>query len=365
MSDFGYNEQETAERSVDAESIKCSACGSNMVFHPESQTLYCEHCGTKQSFANDTRAEELDIRTALMTGRGWEADRTVVFACENCNAKVVLQKSETAKSCPFCGTAHVKQTDELAGLKPNGLIPFAFGDETALNLSKTWARKRFFAPRDFKKKLNADNVKGVYAPCFTFDSNTTSYYEGRLGETRTRTVGSGKNRRVQTYTVWYNVRGTFNRSYDDVLITSGTKFSQRELDKISPFDTNGGKAYEENYLLGFMAYHYDVELTDCWQNAKNLIDGNIRRGILSQYRHDKVAYLNVSTSHSNVTYKYVMLPVYVGNFKYKKKLYNFFVNGSTGKVHGKTPKSFWKILATAILSVAVAVGACFIVSHLL
>lgn len=363
MSDFGYNDN--AEINVDTESIKCSACGSNMVFQPESQMLYCEHCGTKQSFASDLRAEEIDLRTAFTTGLGWDLDGTVVFACENCNAKIVLQKSETAKSCPFCGTAHVKKTEELAGLKPNALIPFCFGNEKALDLSKAWARKRFFAPRDFKKKLNADNVKGVYTPCFTFDSNTTSYYEGRLGETRTRTVGSGKNRRVQTYTVWYNVRGTFNRSYDDILITSGTKFSQRELDKISPYKTNEGRAYEENYLLGFMAYHYDVEITDCWQNAKNLIDANIRRGILSRYRHDKVAYLNVSTSHSNVTYKYIMLPVYVGNFKYKKKTYNFFVNGSTGKVHGKTPKSFWKIFATALISVALVVGASLLVSCLL
>jgi hypothetical protein len=51
-----------------------------------------------------------------------------------------------------------------------------------------------------------------------------------------------------------------------------------------------------------------------------------------------------------------MLPVYIGNFKYKSKLYNFYVNGSTGKVHGKTPKSFWKIFSVVLVSIAVAVG---------
>lgn len=360
MSEFSDFNDSKAEESVDTESVKCPSCGSNMVFQPESQMLYCEHCGTKQSFAQDNQAEELDIKTALLAGREWSSDSTVVFACENCNAKVVLQKSETAKTCPFCGTAHVKKTDELAGLKPNALIPFSFGDEKALELSKAWARKRFFAPRDFKKRLNADNLKGVYAPSFTFDSQTVSYYEGKIGITRTRTVGSGKNRRVQTYVVWRYIRGTYNSFYDDVLITSGSKFSQAELNKISPFDTNGGKVYEENYLLGFMAYHYDKELTDCWQSAKNVIDQSIRRGILSQYHHDRVAYLNVSTTHSDVTYKYVMLPVYVGNFNYKKKLYNFYVNGSTGKVCGKTPKSVWKILGTLIISIAIVVGAYFL-----
>lgn len=365
MLTFSNSNEPNAQENIEAESIKCSACGSNMVFHPESQTLFCEHCGTKQSFATDLTAEENDIRTAFSAERVWDTESTVVFACDNCNAKVVLQKTETAKSCPFCGTAHVRRIEELAGLKPNGVIPFVLGSETALDLSKRWARKRFFAPRKFKKKLNADNISGVYAPAFTFDSNTTSYYEGRLGQTRTRTIGSGKNRRVQTYTVWYDVRGVFDRYYDDVLITSGSKLSQRELDKISPFDTNDSKVYEEKYMLGFMAYHYDMKIQDCWQSAKNLIDSNIRRGILARYSHDKVAYLNISTSHSNVTYKYVMLPVYVGNFKYKNKAYNFYVNGSTGKVQGKTPKSFWKILFTTLLSATVIVGACLLIRFLL
>lgn len=356
----GKKFSEINEESVETESIKCVACGSNMVFEPETQMLCCTHCGTKIDFAKNNKAEELDIRTALEAGLDWSKDETAVFACENCGAKVVLAKNQTAKSCPFCGTAHVQKSEELIGLKPNALIPFSFGEEKALDLSKAWAKKRFFAPRNFKKKLSADNVKGIYTPSFTFDSKTVSYYRGRIGRTHTRTVGSGKNRRTQTYVVWRDICGTFYQNYDDVLITSGSKFSQRELNKISPYNTNDGKVYEENYLLGFMAYHYDVELTECWQNAKNVMDSDIKRGILSQYVYDKVAYLNVSTTHENVTYKYVMLPVYVGNYTYKNKLFNFYVNGSSGKVYGKTPKSVWKILGVVLCSIAVVVGACLL-----
>jgi hypothetical protein len=78
--------------------------------------------------------------------------------------------------------------------------------------------------------------------------------------------------------------------------------------------------------------------------------------ILDQYAHDRVAYLNVSTTHENLTYKYVMLPVYVGNFNYKQKLFNFFVNGSTGRVNGKTPKSALKIALTVLFIVAIVAG---------
>ncbi len=343
------------ENQVDAESIKCEACGSNLVFDPNAQCLKCPHCGTEISFSSSD-AQEILLGHGLNNDRVWTADEAVVFRCENCGAKVVMTANETAKSCPFCGTAHVQKLEELAGIKPNALIPFTFDDKKAIVYSKQWAKKRFYAPRKFKKNICADNVKGIYTPCFTFDSKTVSYYYGRIGKTHTRVVGSGKNRRVQTYVVWRNISGTYNDSFDDVLITAGSKFGQKELDKVAPYQTNYSREYEENYLFGFMAYHYDSELTECWGEAKSRIDGVIRKSILSNYVYDVIDYLNVSTTHNDVTYKYVMLPVYVGNYEYNKKSYNFFVNGSSGKVYGKTPKSIWKILATVFLGLAVVVG---------
>lgn len=347
-----FDEREEAQ----TESVKCTACGSNMVFNPDSQVLVCPHCGTEREFGQSAIAEERDLRDGLMGSAKWTAEETVVFGCDNCGAKVVLSQGETATSCPFCGTAHVRKTDELAGIKPNAVIPFAFDIDKAVSLSKEWAKKRFYAPRNFKRKVSTDNVKGVYTPCFTFDTNTFSYYEGRIGITKTRTVGSGKNKRTQTYVVWRNISGTFQHGFDDLLVTAGSKIGQRELNKISPFDTNNSKEYDSDYLLGFMAYHYDVELEDCWSKAKDIVDGRLRSLILGQYVHDRVAYFNVSTTHSNVTYKYVMLPVYVGNYTYKSKPYNFFVNGCTGKVYGKTPLSALKIALTVLLGLAVIVG---------
>lgn len=341
------------ERRVDTETEKCPGCGSNMVFDPESGCLTCPHCGTKKEFAKDTVAKELNLADALSSKECYEPSEAVVFSCDNCGAKVVMPAGETAKVCPFCGTAHVTMSEELAGLKPNGLIPFAFGEEKAVSLSKEWAKKRFFAPKKFKKKLAAENVNGVYTPCFTFDSVTTSTYSGRIGTTHTRTVGSGKNRRTETYTVWRNISGTYYKNFNDVLISSGSKIDQKKLDKIRPFGTDTGKVYEEKYMLGFMAYRYDSDISDCWGRAKGVMDSELRRNILSQYVYDKVAYLNVSTKHEAVTYKYVMLPVYVGNYNYAKKLYNFYVNGETGKVWGKYPKSVPKILTLVLIGLGI------------
>ena len=43
------------------------------------------------------------------------------------------------------------------------------------------------------------------------------------------------------------------------------------------------------------------------------------------------------------------------NFKYKDKVYQFMVNGQTGKIAGKTPLSIPKIIITVLAVIAVIV----------
>ncbi len=360
---FEENDLGQNTKRVSTEMIKCPACGGNMVFDPESQMLYCAHCDTKQTFKQTFEAKEIDLLSGFDDNRKWNKEEAVCFTCDNCGAKVVLNKGETSISCPFCGTAHVQSAKELDGLKPNALLPFLFGIDRAVEIVKNWARKKLFAPSKFKKNMNTQNVKGVYTPCFTFDSKTTSTYVGRIGKHYTRVVGSGKNRRTETYTVWRDISGTFYENFDDILITAGKNFDQQKLNKVAPYQTNGAREYDENYMLGFMAYHYDKEIVDCWAEAKNLMDRVLRNSILSRYNYDVVAYLNVSTSHEAVTYKYVMLPVYMGHFKHGKKHYNFYVNGTSGKVWGKTPVSALRVLSAIGIGL-LAVGLIGLIAYL-
>lgn len=350
---MAVEKEDYEKKEVDTDSIKCTSCGSNMVFDPKTQMLSCPHCGRKESFAKDLQAEELSILNGFEQSTSWN-DESVVFRCENCGAKVVLDKSETAKLCPFCGTAHVVETDELAGIKPNAVLPFTISADEAAENCKKWARKKWFAPRKFKKSIAPENINGVYAPCFTFDSVTFSRYAGRIGKRHTRTVGSGKNQRTETYIVWRDIGGNFDWVFDDITVTAGSRLSQSDLDKLAPFDSNNSKAYENKYLLGFMAYHYEKSISDSWAQAKGMMDAQLKNLILSQYSYDVVDYFNISTSHTDVTYKYVLLPVYVGNYTYAGKLYGFIVNGTNGKVVGKSPKSFWKIALVTLLCVGIA-----------
>ena len=99
---------------VETENVKCPGCGANMIFDPELQMLYCPHCGSKKELANVSTAHEIDLTEGLSADAVWKPEETVVFRCDNCGAKVVLQKDETARRT-------FKKPTNLRGLN---LMPF-------------------------------------------------------------------------------------------------------------------------------------------------------------------------------------------------------------------------------------------------
>ena len=335
--------------------LKCENCGANLIFDPATQELKCMHCGGIKSFEKSNAVSEIYIEEGFNQIENWDRN-SKHYKCENCGAVVSLAENDAATFCPYCHTSHIVKYEDLDGLKPNAVYPYKIVKEDAVLKAKKWAKKRFFAPKSFKKNINIDNIHGIYEPAFTFDSNTFSTYEGKLGTKHTRVVGSGKNRRIETYITWKRISGTYDMMCDDVFINATSDYEEKVFNKIMGYNYENIKTYSTNYLTGFMAKRHEKSIQNAWQEAKDKMDRSIEKGILSQYTYDIVSYLNVSTIHNNVTYKYVLLPVYQLNYKFKKKRFSVYVNGETGKVAGKTPTSPLKVALTILFGVAVVVG---------
>ncbi len=342
--------------------VKCSSCGANMVFDPKTQALKCGHCGSIEDFSKSKAVEELDILNSLRERETWDSESSV-YRCDNCGAVVILPPHDSATKCPYCSTSHIVKSSELAGLKPSAVYPFTLTQGEGVEKAKTWAKNRFFAPKAFKKSLLAENMQGIYEPSFTFDSFTYSTYVGRIGKRHTRVVGSGRNKRTETYIVWRSISGSYAHNFDDVMINASSSYNQNDLNKLMPFNYNTINVYEQKFLTGFMARRHEKSVGDSWDEAKDVIDGELRRKILAQYDHDIVDYLNVSTTHERVTYKYVLLPIYNLVFKYKKKPYNVYVNGNTGKITGKTPVSPLKVTLLVLGIIAVVALIALLINY--
>ncbi len=353
---------ENVGTNVSSDSVKCKSCGSNMIFDPDTQKLKCTYCGYTEDFLKSVEVEELDIENALKKNEKWSSE-TLVFQCDNCGAQIVAEKGQTAVLCPFCGTSHVTAVEDLEGIRPNAVLPFTISKEQVAENFRNWSKKKLFAPGEFKRTTRVDKIKGVYMPFFTFDSQTESVYEGRVGDTYTRTVQTKDGTRTETYTVWRHVSGTLSHFFDDVLINAGREGEGVNLNKLAPFDWSGIKVFENKFLTGYFARRYEKDLQTCWGNAKDVMDKELRDMIIARCHCDVVDYVNVHTRHSNVKYKYVMLPVYVINYNYKKKHYTIYANGTTGKIIGKSPVSPAKASIAGVIGAIVVAGVILLIYY--
>lgn len=334
----------------------CPLCGGKLVYSPADRALKCEYCGGKGQIDMSKYGEELNFYDLINAENNTWSDETHVFRCNNCGAKTVISKNDISKKCPFCGTTNVVQTEELCGLKPNAVLPFLLDKKQACESAVKWAKKRLFSPRKFKKNVYPEEIDGNYLPAFTFDANTTTSYSGTLGKTRTRTRRINGKTVTETYTQWFNISGTYSMAFDDVLVQASDTVRQKDINNLSPFETNSSQAYSSDYLLGFTATHYSKTGQDCWNYARGVMQSEVKAAILRQYVYDREGPVTLNMSCSDITYKYVLLPVYVGHYSFSKKIYNFFVNGRNGKVTGKAPVSPLRVGLAVLLGLAVIAG---------
>jgi hypothetical protein len=54
-----------------------------------------------------------------------------------------------------------------------------------------------------------------------------------------------------------------------------------------------------------------------------------------------------------MTFKHVLVPVWIGTYHYQGKEYHLLVNGQTGKVGGYKPRDTTKVAMSVLISLAV------------
>jgi hypothetical protein len=70
---------------------------------------------------------------------------------------------------------------------------------------------------------------------------------------------------------------------------------------------------------------------------------------------DEQRILSMHTIYSKITFKLLLLPLYISAYKFKGKLYNVYVNGRTGKMKGQRPIAWGKVALLVISIIAVIV----------
>lgn len=336
---------------------KCPSCGGVMVFDPKSGGLKCPYCDYEQAIEHDEsfEARELDLADAKDTMVTDWGVKTKVIKCSSCGAETVYDANTIAGECPYCGSKQVMEAGESKIMAPGALIPFKITAAEAKEKFKSWIGGKFFCPADAKRKAHADEMNGLYVPYWTYDADTTSRYSGEYGVDRKERDKDGNE---ETVTDWFQTSGNIRHFFDDELVPATSKQSKGLLNGIEPFKTKEVVEYKSEYLAGFAAERYTVELQDGWKSAQDSMKRQITQLATEDIRKrhseaDHTRNVTVNPRYSNVTYKYILAPVWISSFRYQNKVYNFMVNAQTGKISGSTPVSKLKVFLTIAITVAV------------
>ena len=348
---------------------KCPNCGATVVYDPDTLSMTCKFCGYSRQLpkpedvAKDV--QEIDFTTATQRASiDWGQARKSL-TCKNCGATTVFDATDTAACCPYCGSTQVMPVDDQAdAMAPGGVVPFEVSQDKASQLFKSWIKGKFFAPNAARKSCEAKNFSGVYLPFWTYDSQTTSPYQVELGYRHERTNSKGE---TETYYEYKHFSGIYEKFVDDEVVYGSKRTDNPYINAVKNFDFKKIRPYSPEFIAGFLAERYTVGLDDGWQIAKNQIRNTLKYEI-GQYEKkrenaDTVEKVNFNTDFAKVTFKYVLAPIWIANYKFNGQVYNFVVNGQTGKIAGKSPVSVPKVIAAIALAIIALIVIYYLMSN--
>ena len=343
----------------------CDNCGSDLRFDPGAERLVCDHCGNTQPIEHGpwTRSSaiaELDFETALEALPDDPVmEVTRVSQCPNCGARVEFDPDLHATECPFCATPVVTDTGESRQIKPRAVLPFQLDEPQAREAMTGWLGSLWFAPNSLQQYARKGRrLNGVYTPCWTFDADTKSSYRGQRGTVyyvERSVVRNGRRETVRVPKVrWSPASGRVARFFDDVIVVASGALPERFRAGIANWDLTRLEPYRPEYLAGFRAEAYTVALRDAYVQAREVMDRQILRDVKFDIGGDRQRVEHVETVVRDVTFKHVLVPVWLAAYKYRGRSYRFVVNGQTGSVSGERPWSVWKIALAVMAAMIVA-----------
>ncbi|MBR1910742.1 MAG: hypothetical protein IJ828_00110 [Treponema sp.] len=361
---------------MDIVEYKCPNCSADLKFNPSAQKLTCEYCGgaftieeIKKLFAKNESAlgsGDSEPDSALQSENSDSqtdseafSEQTKLYHCSSCGAEIMATDQQTALFCYYCHNPVILSGKMTGKYRPQKVIGFKIGRDEAVKKFKDWCFKPF-VPKDFATKEQLDKITGLYVPFWLTDIDVAVDFAALGKNVRRWSSGSYDYMETKEYDV--SRRGIV--SAKNIPSDGSQRIDDELMDAIEPFDYSEMNDFSMSYLTGFFAEKYDVEQDSILERVKKRIEPSIARMVrstVSSYTSVDVKRDNRSVSRSDM--KYVMLPVWFMSYKYNDKVYEFVMNGQTGKIAGIPPLNkrklawcSWALAAACTVAVYVIGG---------
>lgn len=315
----------------------CPNCGGPLKFNPKLQKYACEYCLSEFIEQEAKEGENKSKQTGENPGE------PVLYSCPSCGAEVVTDETTAATFCYYCHNP-VILTGRLSGeYHPDYVIPFSIEKDKAVDMFKSWMKKKRFTPKAFYSEDQIEKISGVYFPYFLYSCKVNGTLTAKAD--RLRIWVSGNYRYTETQT--YEIKREGLMPIKFVPRNALKKASKELTEGVFPFDTDVMKPFSMGYLSGFVAERRDMEETELSDEVKaeirSFASDSLKNSIAS---YDSVRVQNESFAFTQEQWQYALLPVWALTYfdREKNQMYYFTINGQTGKVCGRLPVDKGKLL---------------------
>jgi len=302
---------------------------------------------------------ERDLVTALRElpddERGWQTARRSV-QCQSCRAVMVFDPARVGQNCEFCGSPALVDYEEIKSpIRPQGVLPFRIDRNRVRDDIRAWWRSKWFAPGRLARAALVDTIHSLYIPYWTFDANVHCPWEAEAGYhyyVSVEGTDSKGNRvvRQEQRTRWEPASGVVDHAFDDDPVPGTQGLPILLLRQVEPFPTQEVAPYDTAFLSGHVVEHYKVVLLEAAEQSHQQMLAALERLCGEQVPGDTNRNLRIFPTFSARTFKHVLVPIWLLSYTYGASAFQVIVNGYTGQIAGRYPKSIWKIVLLVLLA---------------
>ncbi len=323
---------------------KCPCCDAGLHYSGDAQQLTCEYCGNTfeidavRAFNQQPDQTEPEAFTwEEPQAQQWSEDEKnhgQVFSCPSCGGQIIGDDHTAATFCPYCGNPTILPSRLSGGVRPDGVLPFKKTREDAKAAFLQLCKGKPLLPREFTSKQQVEKITGIYVPFWLYDCQ--GQFSGRYKATRVRTWSDANYN--YTKTSHYLLIRQAEAGFVGVPMDGSSKMDDTFMESIEPFDYSQLEDFDMAYLSGYFADKYDVSS----ENGAQRLHQRVENAFSEQLQASMLPYTTAipTTKQLQLTQgkaRYVLMPVWLLNTRYKDQIYTFAMNGQTGKMTGQLP----------------------------
>lgn len=353
---------------MDALAYKCPNCCADLKFSAAEQKFACEYCGSsfteqemKTIAAQQEQLQQERPEEEFVTDEEF-SEHTNIYSCDSCGATIMADDNTAATFCYYCHNPVILKGRVSGDFRPKYVLPFQIDRNTAVEHFKTWCKKHWFLPKDFLSQGQQDKIVGLYVPFWVTDVNVNAEMDALGKKIRSWTQGNYE----YTETREYAVARKANVVLKGLPADGASHIDDDLMEAVEPFDYKAVRPFEMQYLSGFMAEKYDMNMAAMFpriQKRAVQASDTLVRGSMKNYTTVSVTRSDIKVMSTN--WEYMLLPVWFMTYKYQDKIYEFALNGQTAKFVGTPPLSKPRVAAFCAGMAALAALITIVVGVLL